>query len=73
MKRTELYNKTGFNYVVLILMVIPCLLLNGVIVIVGCIVVYLPVIESIDDILTHIYSLGQYTFVFAVFLTICCI
>ena len=67
-KRIELYNKRGFNYVVLILMSFPCLLLNGIIVIVGCIVVYLPVIESIDDILTHIYALGQYTFIFAVFL-----
>jgi hypothetical protein len=67
-KRIELYNKTGFNYVVLILMIFPCLLLNSVIVIVGCIVVNLPVIESIDDILTHIYTLGQYTFIFAVFL-----
>ena len=67
-ERKKLYNETGFNYVVLILMVIPWLLLNGIIIIMGCIVVYLPVLESIDDILTHIYSLGHYTFIFAVFL-----
>ena len=67
-KHIKLHNDTGFNYVVLIFMVIPWLLLNGIIVIVGCIVVHLPVIESVDDILTHIYILGQYTFIFAVFL-----
>ena len=67
-QRTMFHNERGFNYVVLILMVIPWLLLNGIIVIVGCIVVHLPVIESVDDILTHIYSLGQYAFLFAVFL-----
>jgi hypothetical protein len=67
-ERIKLHKDTGFNYVVLILVVIPWLLLNGIIVIVGCIVVNLPVIESIDDILTHIYSLGQYAFIFAVFL-----
>ena len=65
---TKLYNETGFNYVVLVLMFLPWLLFNGIIIIMGCIVVYLPVLESIDDILTHIYSLGHYTFIFAVFL-----
>ena len=67
-ERKEHYYKTGFDFSILFLMFIPWLLLNGIIICIGSIFVQLPLLESIDFVLTHIYTLGQYTFVFAVFL-----
>ena len=67
-RKADRHLKENTNFGTLIFMVIPCLLLNGVVIIFGYILGYMPVIETIDDILTRIYALGQYIFIFALFL-----
>ena len=60
-------NEIDVKISALILMSIPCLLLNSIIVCIGYVFVHLPVLESIDDALTRTYILGEYTFIFAIF------
>ena len=57
----------GVNYVILFLMSILCLIYAGIIIYMAYIIVHLPVLEPFD-VLTNIYTLGQYTLFFAVFL-----
>ena len=60
-------NDAGVNTFTLIFMFIPCFALNLIIACIGYLIVHLPVLESIDDALTRIYILGEYTFIFAIF------
>ena len=62
--------ESGFNYLSLFVLYVLCIVLNSVIACITYIVVHLPVLESIDDALTHISILGHYSFIFAVFLLI---
>ena len=60
--------RQGFNFTALLLMFPTVVLFDCIIVYIGFGILYLPLLESIDDALDHIYIFGQYVFIFVVFL-----
>ena len=60
--------RQGFNFTALLLMFPTVVLFDCIIVYIGFGILYLPLLESIDDALNHIYIFGQYVFIFVVFL-----
>ena len=56
----------GFSNFSLLVMLAAVVVLNGIIAYIGYGILSLPLLESIDNVLTRIYVLGQYTFFFVV-------
>ena len=56
----------GFSSFSLLVMLAAVVVLNGIIAYIGYGILSLPLLESIDNVMTRIYVLGQYTFFFVV-------
>ena len=60
--------ESGFQTIALLLMLVIVVIFNCITAYLVFGILLLPLLESVDDVLTHIYALGEYAFFFAVFL-----
>ena len=59
--------REGFNAMALFLMIFIVIVLDGLIAYIGAGILYLPLLESIDELFIRIYVIGEYTFAIGVF------
>ena len=60
--------KDGLNFSFLLLELFVIIFLGGTVIYAGSGFSYLPILQVVDDVSIHVYTLGQYAFVFAVFI-----